>query len=958
MSKVAALLKIVIFALVVVVSPCSAVSPKVVAFYYPWYHSMAIDGNWDHWEDSIHTVPDNISAAFYPQLGTYSANDPVAVHQHMKWLRDAGVGVISTSWWGIGSDSDESVAQLLDIGNMYGIKVAFHIEPFGGRTAYTAKDAVIYCIDTYGTHPAVFRDSGLGNRMVFFFFASNEIPDAQWAVNWDSIRGTAHDAIVIGDCFDHNRILAGHWDGFYNYFPGQEYTNWNSHASWAQSNNKFMAPPVGVGWNTSAIGGYGPPTIERNRGEYCDTTWNAACNAAKNYSSVRYIGITSFNEWHEGTQIEPAVPTSFPEGRTYLDYLPDGPTMFIDKTASWAAVFDPANSGKIQCEDYSGGTGATEGVDYHDTTSGNAGGAYRSHGVDIQACGEGGYNVGWVAAGEWLRYTGVQISWSGRTEIRLRVAGWQPPRQVHFCDGSLSNTILTLTVPVTGGFQNWTTISGIVTLSQGSHTIYLVADEVDVNFNWFELRPVDVVAPFAPSNPGMTNQAPGSFRFTWQDNSSDETGFSVYADPGTYGPTTVYTAAANAGYWDYTGLTPNTRYCFEVAAANDAGESRRTTVQTYCTLSAAPSLGNNLVCDRSIGVTYPLGTIFTFSNPAGFGLGTHGGNQYRLTRYFWVWNKNPTYTFTGSGENFWQTGNRPLSCSQGDGAYYLHLRSHNYFNTPNPVTLDYGPFYYDGTRPVTSASPVGGVYSVVGEGFLPVTLTASETATIYYTTDGSQPTTQSAVYAGPLQLSADTTLRYFAVDAVGNTELTVKQSTYYILQENGSIAALKALPHGSQVRLGDKALYLKQTTFAYIQDPRPQSGAGPQSYSGIRLQGSVNANEGDLVCTIGSLQKPIGGEPYVQVTAATSHGEHSTSRVALNNRAAKTDIVSGLWVMVWGVVQPGSIIGNSYIVVDGADGTGVKIITPTAPNVTEGQFVIVTGAAGFDGQRVVYASGF
>lgn len=54
-----------------------------------------------------------------------------------------------------------------------------------------------------------------------------------------------------------------------------------------------------------------------------------------------------------------------------------------------------------------------------------------------------------------------------------------------------------------------------------------------------------------------------------------------------------------------------------------------------------------------------------------------------------------------------------------------------------------------------------------------ITLTADEPATIYYTTDGSAPTTGSTQYAAPFQLAAGTyTIRFFAVDAAGNVEAT------------------------------------------------------------------------------------------------------------------------------------------------------------------------------------------
>lgn len=54
-----------------------------------------------------------------------------------------------------------------------------------------------------------------------------------------------------------------------------------------------------------------------------------------------------------------------------------------------------------------------------------------------------------------------------------------------------------------------------------------------------------------------------------------------------------------------------------------------------------------------------------------------------------------------------------------------------------------------------------------------ITLTADEPATIYYTTDGTAPTTGSTQYTVPFQLAAGTyTIRFFAVDTAGNVEAT------------------------------------------------------------------------------------------------------------------------------------------------------------------------------------------
>jgi hypothetical protein len=81
--------------------------------------------------------------------------------------------------------------------------------------------------------------------------------------------------------------------------------------------------------------------------------------------------------------------------------------------------------------------------------------------------------------------------------------------------------------------------------------------------------------------------------------------------------------------------------------------------------------------------------------------------------------------------------------------------------------------------PVTTATPSSGG---VNAGQV-VTLTANEAATIFYTTNGSDPSTPGSP-SGPhtgvdITISAPTTLQFFAVDTAGNKE-TVKSATYTI----------------------------------------------------------------------------------------------------------------------------------------------------------------------------------
>ncbi len=81
-------------------------------------------------------------------------------------------------------------------------------------------------------------------------------------------------------------------------------------------------------------------------------------------------------------------------------------------------------------------------------------------------------------------------------------------------------------------------------------------------------------------------------------------------------------------------------------------------------------------------------------------------------------------------------------------------------------------YIIDRVAPLVAASPAGGTYNSART----VTLTCTDTpdgsgcASIHYTLDGRAPTPFSATYTEPLHLSADTTLRFLAMDKVGNFE--------------------------------------------------------------------------------------------------------------------------------------------------------------------------------------------
>jgi glycoprotein endo-alpha-1,2-mannosidase len=336
-------------------------SSRVHAYYYPWYGNPQVDGRYANWNHAVavrngpaRQFPggDDIGANFYPALGCYSVNDPRIVETHMQQLRRARVGVISVSWWGRDSFTARALPELFRIAEKHGIQINFHIEPHlgaGKRTARQVREAIVYLIDTYGDSPALYRNAKRGERPMFYVYDSYLTPPHEWATilspqGSDTIRGTKHEAVVIGLWVKQGEgafFLEGHFDGFYTYFATDGFTygstlaNWQRLADWAGTHGKLFIPCVAPGYIDTRIRPWnGRNTRDRENGDYYDRSFRAALDVGP-----ELIGITSFNEWHEGTQIEPAVPKQVGQ-YTYLDYGPREETWYLDRTAHWVDTFE------------------------------------------------------------------------------------------------------------------------------------------------------------------------------------------------------------------------------------------------------------------------------------------------------------------------------------------------------------------------------------------------------------------------------------------------------------------------------------------------------------------------------------------------------------------------------------------------------------------------------------------
>lgn len=345
-------------------------SYNVHIFYYAWYGNIKQDNNFIHWNHDYipnwkqddkklyprgnHKAPYDIASNFYPALDCYSSRDPYVIHTHMKQIKDSGIGVVAVSWAPPGTkDSPDDILPLLfHYANKNNLKITMHIEPYPNRNPINLRKYLKSFFKMYSDHPALYkiRKTSTSELLPLIYVYDSYLTSI---VMWKellgrkgniSIRGTKMDAIFIGLLVDiHHRyhIKKSQFDGFYTYFAsngfsyGSSWKNWNNLSKFARQNELIFIPSVGPGYIDTQVRPWNTGNVRHRRhGQYYDVAWRSAIS-----SGVKFISITSYNEWHEGTQIEPA-KTYKTQEFTYTNYEPEGPDFYLNLTRWWIYQFN------------------------------------------------------------------------------------------------------------------------------------------------------------------------------------------------------------------------------------------------------------------------------------------------------------------------------------------------------------------------------------------------------------------------------------------------------------------------------------------------------------------------------------------------------------------------------------------------------------------------------------------
>jgi glycoprotein endo-alpha-1,2-mannosidase len=296
----------------------TAAAAETAIFYYPWFGTIARDGAYSHWRQNGHAPPTHIASDYYPARGPYSSTDTLVLAAQMDEIAATGISGVIVSWWGRGSNEDERLPRVLAAAQLRGLAVAAHIEPYPGRSVASVAADIAYL-----------RLLGITD---FYIWSSVWLPDPEWAAMNRSLSGIR----VFANTNLAGKAAAGRFDGVYTYdvllYDGALFPRF---CAQARRLKLLCAPSVGPGYDARRATGDKRLRSRRDGATY-DGMWQGAIR-----SHADVITVTSYNEWHEGTQIEPASAK-----RGYASY--DGAwglrgaaaeTSYLDRTGYWTARF-------------------------------------------------------------------------------------------------------------------------------------------------------------------------------------------------------------------------------------------------------------------------------------------------------------------------------------------------------------------------------------------------------------------------------------------------------------------------------------------------------------------------------------------------------------------------------------------------------------------------------------------
>ena len=307
-------------------------------YYYPWYGPIDAHGLAGEY------VRDFLIPRQPPMLNHYSSHDSMVIQQHLDWMKTYGIDFLVSSWWGQNTGEDITLRDfILPVLKNSDIKFTIYyesaylgVDPDGIVFDAEKEEQLVsdfnYMADTFFAHPNFLR---IDDKPVVFLYLSG-IFSGNYEQAFTRVRRElqteGYDLFLIGDEVSWDIPSAAHMQFLdavspYLMVGNTEYDGYTIDREFfadisslvyqwekvAHAEDKFVIPNVHPGFNNLGVGGSAFITPRQSQaGAECTSLLEEYVKVMRPFvdPELKMIMITSWNEWHEDTQIEPTIVTS------------------------------------------------------------------------------------------------------------------------------------------------------------------------------------------------------------------------------------------------------------------------------------------------------------------------------------------------------------------------------------------------------------------------------------------------------------------------------------------------------------------------------------------------------------------------------------------------------------------------------------------------------------------------
>jgi len=314
----------------------------VGAFFYPWYGNAYDNPPWSHWNEggysppcswASHFLPD-ILPGYYPPSELYSSNSFETFRWQTQLMAQAGIELGIVSWWGMenGPNADYGysdrvfrriINDWMNRPGMPPIKWTVYLEAIPGfvRRSDLIYQSIRYIVTNYGNSPHFVRLYGAPLLFVYAI-SDNEVNEFAMA-----LQQLWQEGIIV--------YLNGHPPDYTSSEALRAFQAWHYYEP---AHRETHAVIPGAAQSRSVSPGFWKynetPRLQRDAGGYQTAIQRWADISSRHSHTtdpyVQFLLIETWNEYNEGTQIEPAHAVSSGPG-CYTDLGSYG-RLYVDIT--------------------------------------------------------------------------------------------------------------------------------------------------------------------------------------------------------------------------------------------------------------------------------------------------------------------------------------------------------------------------------------------------------------------------------------------------------------------------------------------------------------------------------------------------------------------------------------------------------------------------------------------------